>query len=278
MENQGYTGRGVCVAVLDTGIYPHRDFDRRIVAFYDYIQHRSLPYDDNGHGTHVCGILAGSGVASQGRYRGIAPGCCLIGMKVLDRSGNGRKEDVLKALDWIIRNKDEYGIRIVNISVGTTYGHSTHRDVLIQGVEQAWDSGLIVVAAAGNRGPAPGSVTSPGSSRKVITVGSSDLMTGRSGVSGRGPTAECICKPDLVAPGNRVTACAPGAGNGYGVKSGTSMSTPLISGAVALMLEKYPCLTNGEVKRMLLESTDDLGLSHNQQGMGLFNLKKFLAH
>ena len=131
MENQGYTGRGVCVAVLDTGIYPHRDFDRRIVAFYDYIQHRSLPYDDNGHGTHVCGILAGSGVASQGRYRGIAPGCCLIGMKVLDRSGNGRKEDVLKALDWIIRNKDEYGIRIVNISVGTTYGHSTHRDVLI---------------------------------------------------------------------------------------------------------------------------------------------------
>ena len=80
MENRGYTGRGVCVAVLDTGIYPHRDFGKRIAAFYDYINHRTMPYDDNGHGTHVCGILAGSGAASGGRYRGIAPGCLLIGM------------------------------------------------------------------------------------------------------------------------------------------------------------------------------------------------------
>ncbi len=100
-------------------------------------------------------------------------------MKVLDRAGNGKKEDVLKALDWIIRNREEYGIRIVNISVGTTYGNTAQRDLLIQGVERAWDSGLVVVAAAGNRGPAPGSVTSPGSSKKVITVGSSDLMTGQ---------------------------------------------------------------------------------------------------
>ena len=182
----------------------------------------------------------------------------------------------MKALDWIICNKEDYGIRIVNISVGTTYGYTAQEDVLIQGVERAWDSGLVVVAAAGNRGPAPGSITSPGSSRKVITVGSSDLMMGRSGISGRGPTAECVCKPDLVAPGSHVTACAPGIG--YGIKSGTSMSTPLISGAAALMLEKYPHLTNVEIKRMLLESTDDLGLSHNQQGQGVFNLRKFLTH
>ena len=181
MENLSYTGKGVCVAVLDTGIYPHMDLSRRIVAFYDYINQREFPYDDNGHGTHVCGILAGSGEASGGKYRGVAPGCLLIGMKVLDRNGNGRKEDVLKALDWVIRNKEEYGIRIVNISVGTTYDHTSQNDVLIQGVERAWDSGLIVVAAAGNRGPNPGSVTSPGSSRKIITVGSSDLLAGFSG-------------------------------------------------------------------------------------------------
>lgn len=278
MKNLSYTGRGVCVAVLDTGIYPHRDFEGRMLSFSDYIQHRIQPYDDNGHGTHVCGILAGSGAASQGRYRGIAPGCLLAVMKVLDRAGNGKKEDVLKALDWIIRNREEYGIRIVNISVGTTYGNTAQRDLLIQGVERAWDSGLVVVAAAGNRGPAPGSVTSPGSSKKVITVGSSDLMTGQRGISGRGPTAECVCKPDLVAPGSQITACAPGPGNRYGTKSGTSMSTPLISGAAALMLEKYPDLTNGEIKRMLLESTDDLGLPHNQQGRGVFNLRKFLSH
>lgn len=278
MENQGYTGKGVCVAVLDTGIYPHMDFGRRITAFYDYMNQRTEAYDDNGHGTHVCGILAGSGAASMGKYRGVAPGCLLIGMKVLDQNGNGRKEDVLKALDWVIRNKDEYGIRIVNISVGTTYDQTPQRDILIQGVEKAWNAGLVVVAAAGNRGPLPGSVTSPGSSRKVITVGSSDMMMGRSGISGRGPTAECICKPDLVAPGSHVIACAPGPKNGYGVKSGTSMSTPLISGAVALLLEKHPQLTNGEIKKFLLESTDDLGLPHNQQGRGLFNLKKFMDH
>ena len=276
MENLSYTGKGVCVAVLDTGIYPHMDLSRRIVAFYDYINQREFPYDDNGHGTHVCGILAGSGEASGGKYRGVAPGCLLIGMKVLDRNGNGRKEDVLKALDWVIRNKEEYGIRIVNISVGTTYDHPSQNDVLIQGVERAWDSGLIVVAAAGNRGPNPGSVTSPGSSRKIITVGSSDLLLGKSGISGRGPTFECVCKPDLVAPGSHIVACTPGSKNGYGIKSGTSMSTPLISGAIALLLEKHPDLTNVQVKKILLESVDDMGLSHNQQGRGVFNLKKFL--
>ena len=278
MENKKYSGRGVCVAVLDTGIYPHIDLNRRIVGFHDYIHQRELPYDDNGHGTHVCGILAGSGAASQGKHRGIAPGCLLIGMKVLDRNGNGKKEDVLKALDWVVKNKDDYGIRIVNISVGTTYDSVSQKDALIQGVESAWDSGLIVVAAAGNRGPNPGSVTSPGSSRKIITVGSSDLMWGRSGISGRGPTFDCVWKPDLVAPGSHIVACTPGPQNGYGTKSGTSMSTPLISGAIALLLEKHPQLTNVEVKKILLESADDLGLSHNQQGRGVFNLKKFLDH
>ena len=195
---------------------------------------------------------------------------------MLDRTGNGRKEDVLQAFRWILENKRYYGIRVVNISVGTTCRRAEDHRVLIAGVEQLWDAGLVVVAAAGNQGPMARSVTAPGSSRKIITVGSSDLLTGRTAISGRGPTFECVCKPDLVAPGNHVFACAPGADNGYGVKSGTSMSTPLVAGAAALMLEKKPELTNVQIKMKLKESARDMGLPKNQQGWGELDLERFM--
>lgn len=277
MEYLSYTGKGVGVAVLDTGIFPHMDFRNRIHAFADFVANKSMPYDDNGHGTHVAGILAGDGTASMGKYKGVAPGCGLTALKVLDRFGNGSREQVLRAFRWILDHREQYRIRIVNISVGTTCRSVSDQDVLIQGVEKLWDEGLVVVAAAGNQGPKPGSVTAPGSSRKVITVGSSDMLTGRSAVSGCGPTAECVCKPDLVAPGNHIVSCAPGTANTYGVKSGTSMSTPLVSGAIALMLEKDPLLTNVEIKMLLRESTDDMGLPRNRQGWGKFNFHKFMS-
>ena len=277
MEYLSYTGKGVGVAVLDTGIFPHMDFRNRIRAFADFVAYKSMPYDDNGHGTHVAGILAGDGTASLGKYKGVAPGCGLTALKVLDRFGNGSREQVLRAFRWILDHREQYRIRIVNISVGTTCRSVSDQDVLIQGVEKLWDEGLVVVAAAGNQGPKPGSVTAPGSSRKVITVGSSDMLTGRSAVSGCGPTAECVCKPDLVAPGNHIVSCAPGTANTYGVKSGTSMSTPLVSGAIALMLEKDPLLTNVEIKMLLRESTDDMGLPRNRQGWGKFNFHKFMS-
>ena len=271
-DDSGYSGKGIGVCVLDTGIYSHIDFKGRIRAFHDFIGHRIQPYDDNSHGTHVCGIIGGDGRASQGRIRGVAPGCELIVLKVLDRRGNGRKEDVLRAFQWILENRRYYGIRVVNISVGTTCRTFEDHKVLIDGVERLWDEGLVVVAAAGNQGPGPGSVTAPGSSRKIITVGSSDLLTGRTAISGRGPTFECICKPDLVAPGNHILSCASGPDNGYGVKSGTSMSTPLVSGAAALMLEKNPELTNVQIKMKLKECARDLGLPKNQQGWGELDL------
>lgn len=277
MNQSYYTGKGIGVAILDTGIYPHIDFDSRICVFKDLILNKRSPYDDNGHGTCVAGILAGSGVGSMGRYRGVAPGCSLIVLKVLDRLGNGNKEDVLKAFEWILRNKKAYGIRIVNISVGTTYRTRNDQDVLVRGVEMLWDEGLVVVAAAGNQGPEAGSVTAPGCSKKIITVGSSDMLSGKKAISGRGPTFECVCKPDLVAPGRQIMACAPGAGNQYSMKSGTSMSTPLISGAAALALEKDPLLTNVDIKMMLKASCDDLNLPKNQQGWGKFNREKFLS-
>ena len=121
MNQPFYTGKGIGVAILDTGIYPHIDFDSRICAFVDFILNKKIAYDDNGHGTCVAGILAGSGAASMGKYKGAAPGCHLVALKVLDRFGNGNKEDVLKAFEWILCNRQRYNIRIVNISVGTTY-------------------------------------------------------------------------------------------------------------------------------------------------------------
>ena len=276
-DDSGYTGKHVGVCVLDTGIFPHIDFTGRIFAFQDFIGHRIRPYDDNSHGTHVCGIIGGDGRASEGRIRGTAPGCSLIVLKVLDRTGNGRKEDVLQAFRWILENKRYYGIRVVNISVGTTCRRAEDHRVLIAGVEQLWDAGLVVVAAAGNQGPRAGSVTAPGSSRKIITVGSSDMLNGRKAVSGRGPTFDCVCKPDLVAPGSQVIACAPGLPYSYGLKSGTSMSTPLVSGGIACLLEKDPRLSNVEVKMLLRESAEDMGLPRNQQGWGKFNCEKLLA-
>ena len=166
---------------------------------------------------------------------------------------------------------------MVNISVGTTCNSKKDHVRLVESVEQLWDEGMVVVTAAGDQGPRPGSITAPGSSKKVITVGSSDLLEGRSAISGRGPTTECVCKPDIVAPGNRIMSCVPGKPFSYGVKSGTSMSTPLVTGAIACALEKDPALTNTDIKTMLMNSADDLGLPRNQQGWGRFNRRRFLG-
>ena len=276
MEKSFYTGKGIGVCILDTGIYEHIDFTGRIWAFYDFLAFKRRPYDDNGHGTHVAGLVAGDGTASMGKYRGAAPGCGIISLKVLDRYGTGSQDDVLRALRWIRENRKQYRIRVVNISVGTTCNSKRNHARLLESVEQLWDEGVVVVTAAGNQGPRPGSITAPGSSKKVITVGSSDLLEGRSAISGRGPTAECVCKPDIVAPGNKIMSCVPGKPYSYGVKSGTSMSTPLVTGAIACALEKNPALTNTDIKTMLMNSADDMGLPQNLQGWGKFNRRKFL--
>ena len=281
MKMMNYTGKGIGVAILDTGISPHPDFGNRICAFSDFISHKQTPYDDNGHGTHVTGILCGDGTASGGKYRGVAPGCGIIGLKVLDRFGNGNKEDVLCAFDWIIRHMQKYHIRVVNISVGTTCKNGKEHNSLIQGVEKLWDRGLVVVAAAGNQGPLPGSITAPGSSRKIITVGSSDDASRPMGsqrfaknYSSRGPTSSCVMKPDVVAPGTNIYSC--GLNGGHSIKSGTSMATPAVSGAIALLLERYPYYTNKDVKMKLRYNCDKLSTPRNHQGWGQINVQKLL--
>ena len=275
-----YTGKGIGVAVLDTGIFPHIDFGSRISVFRDFTGVRRSPYDDNGHGTHVeWDPCRGTELHQDGKsIKGAAPGCSIAALEGFwDRFGNGSREDVMRAFRWIMEFGSIYHIRIVNISVGTTSRDHKEQTDLLEGVEKLWDLGFVVVAAAGNQGPGAGTVTAPGSSRKIITVGSSDMLNGRKAVSGRGPTFDCVCKPDLVAPGSQVIACAPGLPYSYGLKSGTSMSTPLVSGGIACLLEKDPRLSNVEVKMLLRENAEDMGLPRNQQGWGKFNCEKLLA-
>lgn len=170
-----FLGQGIGVAVLDTGISLHPDFDDRICCFQDIVRGNKMIYDDNGHGTHVAGIIGGSGKLSKGIYAGMAPLCKLMIVKVLDESGNGEISNVIKGIAWVLKNKEKYNIRIVNISVGTLpHVADKEENELLESVEQLWDAGLVVVAAAGNYGPENGTVTTPGISKKIITVGSSN--------------------------------------------------------------------------------------------------------
>ena len=281
-------GHGVTTAVLDTGISPHPDLKGRIVAFGDMLYGKKRMYDDNSHGTHVAGIIAGSGGLSSGLYAGIAPASQIVAVKVLDQKGEGKIRFLIEGIKAILRNRDKWQIRIVNISIGTLPHQGDEEEMeLMRWMDRLWDEGLVVVTAAGNFGPRSGTVTIPGISKKVITVGASDDGNqkdryGKVGTnySGRGPTSECVCKPDLVAPGSYIRSC-----NGfsqkknqkaYSVKSGTSMSAPVVSGAVALLLSKYPDMKNVEVKLRLLMSADDMGKDPNIQGRGLLNIEKLL--
>ena len=191
---------------------------------------------------------------------------------------------MLIGLKWIREHREQLGIRVVNISVGSySRRNMGENSALVKGVDAAWDDGLVVVVAAGNNGPAPMTVTTPGISRKVITVGCSDddkevnvMGTRMVDYSGRGPTGACICKPEILAPGAAIISCC-NEENRYSVKSGTSMATPIVAGAIALLLEKYPDMTNRDVKLRLRERAVDLGLPRNQQGWGLLNVERLLA-
>ena len=269
------------------GISYHPDFDQRIIGFQDMRKENKFRYDMNGHGTHVAGIIGGSGKLSNRQYSGIAPCCNLIMVRVLDEKGDGEIATVIEGIRWVRKNKTRYNIRILNISVGTLphYGDQEEDDLLME-VEKLWDEGVVVVAAAGNFGPAWGTITTPGISKKIITVGASNdeeesesLGKLRKNYSGRGPTRECVVKPDLVAPGSCVISCNgryQRTGRAYIEKSGTSMSAPVVAGAIAILLSKYPSMSNLEVKLRLRQTCVDLGLNKNRQGWGMLHVKALL--
>lgn len=287
IHKSGYTGKNIGIAILDTGIVAHPDLTENIVCFQDYINGKRLPYDDNGHGTHVSGIIAGTGKKSNGLYRGIAPNANIIMLKCLEKSGNGSVADAKRCFDFILSQKERYQIRIVNISVGSVAkAGDRENESLIEGVEYLWQNGLVVVIAAGNNGPEAGSVTAPGCAKSVITVGASDdnLETGSPYTrnnkkmlhySGRGPTDICVVKPEIVCPGTGVVSCDIGR-KGYSPKSGTSMAAPIVSGVIALLLEKYPDMTNKDVKKRLYETSEDLGFPKSHQGWGRISPKTLL--
>lgn len=273
---RGIRGKGSCIAILDSGIAGHPDFGNRLCGWYDTIHKRTSPYDDNGHGTHVAGIAAGSGVLSRGRYLGIAPEADIVSVKILDQNGEGMIPHIMDGIRWVMENRHRYGIRIVNISVGTADGNRFDEDSdFVRKVDELWDMGIVVVASAGNKGPAPYSISAPGNSRKIITVGYYSQHSN----SSVGPTSFCIKKPDVVTPGHQITSCCHEYMSrvAYVKKSGTSMATPIVSGSIALLLSMNPSLTPKEVKLRLKGSCTDLKLPHRSQGWGLLNVERLLA-
>lgn len=281
----GLSGKNVTVAIMDTGVAMHRDFDNRILAFHDFCNGYQAPYDDNGHGTHVTGIIAGSGRMSAREngvpvYGGMAPQAGIVMLKVLDKKGNGKTGQVLEAIRWLREHRAAYNIRLLNISVGMLPNAGiSEQQALLRAVDGLWDAGIMVVAAAGNNGPRENTVTIPGISRKIVTVGSSDDggSTGSlaKGYSGMGPTECCIVKPEILAPGTNIMSCAKD-GTGYVKKSGTSMAVPVVTGALALALEKYPNLTPAELKLRLYERAYPRGEHIGKKCWGVLHLDYLL--
>ena len=308
----GYTGTGVGVAVIDSGIATNPLIEdangySRVVYNQDFTgdTNSSDIYDPYGHGTHVAGIIGAKSATtilgySGGRnLQGIASGVTLINLRVLNSTGAGTDSAVIAAIQKAIALKSQYNIRVINLSLGRPVYESYQLDPLDQAVEQAWKAGIVVVVAAGNEGRnnsantnGYGTITAPGNDPYVITVGamktmgtpqrSDDLIAS---YSSKGPTLyDHVVKPDLVAPGNQVvslaTPCAydsgvglwddyasthilttyydpaawPGLDTWYYRISGTSMATPVVSGAAAILLQQHPTLTPDQVKARLMKT------------------------
>ncbi len=323
--NAGYSGSSVGIAVLDTGIASHGDLGSNIVQYSflngaypipDIVNGEIVTLNDSvredlfGHGTHVAGILTGSGASSNGAHDGVAKQAPILSLQVLDGTGSGSMSDVMAALDWLLVYGGYFDIRVVNLSLGKGISESNTTDPLVIAVEKLWDAGIVVVVAAGNEGFS-GSMTinSPANSRKVITVGSlTDSGSGTdytddfvSSFSSTGPTVgDLVMKPDLVAPGNRIVATIPDGSllgsylperlvgclqvlgvttctDAYLDMSGTSMATPMVAAAVALMLEKDATLTPATVKARLMRSARKLPAAPIAIGAGLLDVDAALS-
>jgi serine protease AprX len=289
-------GSGVTVAVIDSGIANHPDIGNRQIAEVEVVGHEKGYADYYGHGTHVAGIIAGSGSASGDggsfrRFNGIAPRAKLVSVRVLGPDGRGRVSDVLAGINWVVLNRASYNIRVINLSLGHPVEQSYVDDPLCQALELAWKSGIVVVAAAGNSAAGGyATIHSPGNDPAIITVGASnnyrtaarsdDVLTS---YTSHGPTyLDHVVKPDLVAPGNRtISLRAPGStldreypalrvkqgayrsdastaqlDSPYFELSGSSMSAGVVSGMAALMIQAEPLITPDTVKARLMKAAE----------------------
>ncbi len=279
----GFTGKGVRIALLDTGLdAQHPDFADRLVAYRDFVApdapRAGVPQDPNGHGTHVAGIAAGSGRAAQGRYRGVAPDASLIVARALDETGAARTSQVMAAVEWAI---DE-GAQIINLSLGGGPYPADGSDALSVLCDAAVEEGVVVCVAAGNLGPARQSIGAPAAAARVITVGAADIReplaaTVVADFSSRGPTADGRRKPELLFPGRGVTApraagtsLGQPVGERYTRLNGTSQAAPMAAGTAALLLQANPRLSPDEIKARLMRGARRLAdASADSQGSGL---------
>ena len=321
-EQFGVTGRGIGVVVIDSGITAYHDdlflrtgrdrqLRNRVVHFKDFtipgnsrVWVADVQSDAYGHGTHVAGIVAGSGYDSDGRRSGIAPGANLIGLKVLDGEGHGYISDVIAAIDYAIAIRHRYNVRVINRSVASGVFESYRTDPLAQAARRAVDAGIVVVTSAGNLGvdaaghPQFGGITCPGNAPWVLTVGASspggtanrrDDTVAR--FSSRGLTwIDGAAKPNIVASGVGIESLSdphstlyatsapyllggtrPTSYKPYLSMSGTSMSAPVVAGTIALMLEVNPALTPNAVKAILQYTAQDRADSVLAEGAGLLN-------
>lgn len=262
------------IAFIDTGIAPHLDLilpRPRIVHFKDLINNRTYPYDDNGHGTFISGVACGSGICSNFKYAGILPNANIVMIKALDSTGETSSQTILDAMQYIYDIRKIYNIKVVCMSFGADY--SGTNDPLQKGALALWNSGLIVVAAAGNSGPDKQSIKSPGTSSRIITVGGLD--DGRidnnikiADFSSRGP-ADSKFKPDLIAPSVDITSTSNNFKSGfYTTMSGTSVATPIVAGICAMLVSQNPKSSPDKIKHTLLNLCTPLTHNKNDEGFG----------
>src|SRR5882762_11333542 len=323
LQQWGLDGTGVGVAVIDSGVTAVGDlywwipsnqtYGSRVVYSQNFVPGTTDTSDLYGHGTHVAGIIAGAGWFSTGSnfthtFKGIAPNANIINLRVLDQNGAGTDSSVIAAIQTAISLKSTYNIRVINLSFGRQVFESYTVDPLCQAVEAAWNSGIVVLAAAGNQGrnnsagtEGYGTIAAPGNDPYVITVGAMKTANTPTRVddtiasySSKGPTAfDHVAKPDIVAPGNQVVSTlAPNAhllstptdvylseysnstttttknnkknstssltanaiSTSYLRLSGTSMATPVVSGAAVLLLQQNPNLTPDQIKARLMKT------------------------
>ncbi len=308
LHKLGITGKGVTVAVLDSGLWetPEIKLDTagtaRVIGHYDAINDiaNSTVFDESGHGTHMTSIIAHSGAVSDagdptGSFKGIAPDTQLVAVKAFNEEGQGEFLDIVRGVQWVVDNKERLGIDILNLSFSALPRWPYWQDPINQAVMRAWAAGITVVAAAGNDGPEPMTIGSPGNLPYIITVGAvTDSWTLDTrdddyipDFSSQGPTPTAHIKPDIVAPGGHISGITrPGSSlseelpqyllkTGEFVMTGTSQASALVSGIAALLLQVEPDLTPDEVKCMLMSSAEPainadgrLAYSPFQQGSG----------
>ncbi|MCL6604465.1 MAG: S8 family serine peptidase [Paenibacillus sp.] len=256
MWSKGYTGTAVKVAVIDSGIYAHPEL--AIAGGVSTVDYTTSYNDDNGHGTHVAGIIAaksnGAGIV------GVAPSVQLYAVKSMDSNGDGTLQDVLEGIDWAIQNHMD----IINLSLGSAYSSDSLKDI----VDQAYAAGIVLVGSAGNSGAGTNTINYPAKYDSVIAVSAIDVNQARADFSSTGVENE------VAAPGVDIISTAPG--GGYAKVSGTSQAAPHIAGMLALMKQENPLLSNVQLRENLRNYAIDLGApgQDDEYGYGFVTFAK----